>query len=478
MFIHFEKTISHIWIIFFSFILLSNFILSFIFIFTFILLISKIHLPEKGASMQILFIVTLILFSGFLLVSHKNVKSEKEFTVAGRGLSASGVSFVIIGTLVGGASTIGTVQLAYTFGLAAWIFTLFSGIACLVLGLFFSKLLREEEVITVSELIGNRFGNKVQKYSSFLGSFGVYIHIVAQFLAAMSIIQTVFSFGRFTSMFAVFVLILIFVVSGGIVSSSYVGRIKVYLLYSLMLLGAFIALLKQHGLVSLIELIPNKNMLSLFSYGKSKAIGDMFSMVIGVLSTQTYLQAIFSAKDVKTAKKGAFLSAALIPPIGIFGIIIGIYMRIHYPELAHNTTLVFPYFIKTYFHPIIAAIFMAGLTIIIVGTASGLTLGVTTNMYIDILKDGLLKRFKVKEVLKLKLIAFIVLASSMAIVLLGLDSRILDWSYLSMGIRGSAVFVPLFMILLIKDKNLLSKLSFIVWLSPVAYLIIALITRH
>ncbi len=425
--------------------------------------------------MQVLFVLLLVVFSGFLLFSHRNIKSESQFTIAGRGLSSGGVSFVIIGTLVGGASTIGTVQLAYTFGLAAWIFTLFSGVACLVLGLFFSKLLRSSEVVTVSELIGLKFGKRIQKYSSIFGSVGMYIHIVAQFLAAMSIVETVFGFGGISSMLVVFVLIFVFVASGGIVSSSSVGKIKVYLLYGLMVMGAAIALFKQHGLFSLINAVPDMNMLSLFSYGKAKALKDMFSMVIGVLSTQTYLQAIFSAKDIKTARKGAFLSAALIPPIGLFGIIIGIYMRIHYPELAQNTTQVFPYFIKMYFNPIIAAIFMAGLTIIIVGTASGLTLGVTTNLYVDILKDGILAKFRVSEVFKLKTIAFVVLASSMLIVVLGLDSKILDWSYMSMGIRGSAVFVPLLLIMLVKDEDYLKKLSPVVWLSPLVYLLLAVL---
>ena len=37
----------------------------------------------------------------------------------------------IIGTLVGGSSTIATAQLAYTFGMSAWWFTLGAGIACL-----------------------------------------------------------------------------------------------------------------------------------------------------------------------------------------------------------------------------------------------------------------------------------------------------------------------------------------------------------
>ncbi len=68
-------------------------------------------------------IVIIIIF--FLIKDSKKVKDEHGFTTANRGLSYSGVAFVIIGTLVGGASTVGTVQLAYSYVIAVWIFTLF-----------------------------------------------------------------------------------------------------------------------------------------------------------------------------------------------------------------------------------------------------------------------------------------------------------------------------------------------------------------
>ncbi|MBQ2218175.1 MAG: sodium:solute symporter family protein, partial [Firmicutes bacterium] len=50
-----------------------------------------------------------------------------------KGSNAAIVAGVIIGTLVGGSSTVGTAQLAYTYGLSAWWFTLGAGISCLVL---------------------------------------------------------------------------------------------------------------------------------------------------------------------------------------------------------------------------------------------------------------------------------------------------------------------------------------------------------
>ena len=45
------------------------------------------------------------------------------------------VAGVIMGTLVGGSSTVGTAQLAFQFGMSAWWYTLGAGISCLILAL-------------------------------------------------------------------------------------------------------------------------------------------------------------------------------------------------------------------------------------------------------------------------------------------------------------------------------------------------------
>ncbi|MDX1269411.1 MAG: hypothetical protein R3311_18720, partial [Oceanisphaera sp.] len=122
----------------------------------------------------------------------RGVKSGADFALANRSAAAADVAWIIIGTLAGGAATVGTVQMAYRYGLAAWHFTLGSGLACLVLALFFSKALRQSESVTVAQFLGQRFGPRFQTYSSLIASSGMLMQIVAQFLAAAALIGAVF----------------------------------------------------------------------------------------------------------------------------------------------------------------------------------------------------------------------------------------------------------------------------------------------
>ncbi|WP_246293762.1 sodium:solute symporter family transporter [Desulfobacter latus] len=247
----------------------------------------------------LVFVGAFILFCSLVLKNQRRVVNGSDFSTAGRSLSATQVSWVIIGTLVGGVSTIGTVQSAYDHGVSAWIFTLGSGISCFILGCFFAAALRREQVTTVSELLGRYFGRNFQYYCSMLNSCGMFIHIIAQYLAAMAILNSVFHFPLPVSLFITMVLMGFFVISGGISGAGMVGKIKFFLLYAIMIVCAGIALVNGGGMTNILAQLPeNTDFFDFFSNGIRTTSIDIAAMITGVLSTQIYLQAIFSAKTI------------------------------------------------------------------------------------------------------------------------------------------------------------------------------------
>ncbi len=406
----------------------------------------------------------------------RRLRSGTDFSLAGRRLDSAGVSWVIIGTLVGGASTIGTVQMAYEHGLCAWIFTLGSGLACLVLGLFFAGPLREERVVTVAEYLGRYFGTNFQMYCSLITSVGMFVHVVAQFLAAMAILQSVFGFSSTPSFLLTSVLMAVFVIAGGMAGAGFVGKLKFYLLYLIMILSAGLAWYRGGGFQGILARLPaDPHLFSLLGYGRTAGLVDIFSMIVGVVSTQIYLQAIFSARDVRAARRGAFLSAAIIPPVGAMGILIGLYLRATVPDLGAHSAEALPYFLNMSFPPVLAAFFSAGLLLIVLGTGAGLLLGVTTNLYVDYVKKfGFLERIG-SGLTQIRVCSLLVLLLSLLLVATGLHSAILKWSYLSMGLRGSAVFVGLCIAIFLKRLKRVPGLRPVLFLLPLAYVLVMLL---
>ncbi len=420
---------------------------------------------------QITFAVTFVIISVLACSRASRVTSAADFSLANRSLPFTGVSWIIIGTLVGGVSTVGTVQMAYTHGISACIFTFGSGISCFLLGCFFAKALRQEGVVTVSGYLGNYFGRRFQYYSSGFNSAGMFIHVVGQFLASIAILQSVFHFGDFSSVFLTTLLIGIFVVSGGISGAGLIGRIKFFMLYVIMLTAAWLALKKGGGMSEILSRLPaDSGMLDFSVYGLQPAVVDMFSMLVGVLSTQIYLQAIFAARDVREARNGAFLSALVIPPIGVFGIVTGLYLRAYHPEIGADSAQALPYFLQHSFPAPIAAFFSAGILLIVLGTAAGLLLGVTTNLYHDFPLRNAPFLQKFEPVRLLRITTFVVLLCASLLVLTGLDSTILSWSYMSMGLRGSAVFAGLVILVFLKRWHRFKVILPLLYLLPLIYI--------
>lgn len=426
---------------------------------------------------QIVFIVFFSLLCLVTIKSGSRTRSASDFSVANRSLLASGVSWIIVGTLVGGVSTVGTVQTAYTHGISAGIFTFGAGLSCLFLGCFFAKSLRDEGVVTVSECLGKYFGEKFKYYTSVFNSGGMFVHVVAQFLASIAILQAVFGFTDISSIAVTLLLITAFVSFGGISGAGLVGKIKFFMLYLIMVTCSGLALYKGGGIQEIISKLPvDQDMLGFSKYGAKTAAVDLFSMVVGVSSTQIYLQAIFSAKNIREARNGAFLSALVIPPIGVCGIIVGLYLRANFPELEGNAVQALPFFISNHFPPVIAAFFSAGILLIILGTGAGLALGVTTNIYHDFIAHRNIKYFeKFQPVRLLRIISFGVLLAACILVFVGLGSTILRWSYMSMGLRGAAVFVGLFLIVFMK-KYCESRFTLVlVYALPVIYIVLNIV---
>ncbi len=393
-------------------------------------------------------LITLVVFMLIgIYVGKRGGRTASDYTVASRSSSSYKVAGIIMGALVGGASTVGTVQMAYAIGFSAWWFTLGAGIACLVLGLFFSKKLRSTRLTTIPEFLKQHYGSGVAVSATLFSSIGTFISVMAQFLSASAILKSVLHVGSGWTMFLTVLLILSFIFLGGLKGYSLMGVFKIMFLYSILVICAMLIFFKGYTPAMIYNSLPKFPFFSLFGRGLWKDLSAGLSLVVGVLSTQIYIQAVFSASDEESAVKGALLSAFLIPPLGLLGIYVGLYLRTAIgPGL--DTSQALPYFILNHFPPVIAGIFVAGILITIIGTGAGLILGITTNIVRDLLPHSPFKAFVEglktdKAQLRLnRIILIILLALGGFLSYVFSRKLILTFSYLAMGLRGAGICIP------------------------------------
>lgn len=108
----------------------------------------------------IIIMATVAFVIGIGIYHSRSVKSAAGYSVGGRSAGVPLVAGGIAGTVVGGGATVGTAQLAYSFGLSAWWFTLGSGIAFIIMGIFYAKKMRGTGLETIPQFLALHYGEK------------------------------------------------------------------------------------------------------------------------------------------------------------------------------------------------------------------------------------------------------------------------------------------------------------------------------
>ncbi len=408
-------------------------------------------------------ISTLVLISAVGLYAGSKVKSAADFSTGGRKASASIVAGIIMGTLVGGASTIGTAQLAFQFGFAAWWFTLGAGIACAILGLGMVRPLWNSSVETVPQFLVKTYGDGIGPISSIFTSIGMFLSLMAQVLSFCALVISIYPIHPIWAASIGILLVLAYVLFGGIWGTGLTGIVKLILLYIAMLACGVVAVYLLGGIGKMNALFPSYPWFSLFRRGLNKDLAAGVSLVVGVLSTQIYFQAVLSGKSLAVARRGALLSGLLIPPVGIGGIMVGLFMRANYPATPSSEVL--PVFVMMFLPPIFAGVVLATLLISIVGTWAGLTLGISTLVSQDLYKRYMCPAADSKRMLLVqRSIIVIICVIALFFVSGNAGSLILSWSFMAMGLRGCTVLFPL-----------LAAMFFPKWVTPKAGVAAALL---
>ena len=376
------------------------------------------------------------------LYSGKKVKNASDFN-SGSGKSGAGVVVgAIVGTVVGGASTIGTAQLAFYYGLSAWWFTLGSGLGFVVMLLFFCGPIYKNGIVTLPQIFSKEYGEKAGITATVLNSVGSFLSVVVQILSGVALISAVSHIGPVAAMAIMVVLIFVYVVFGGIWGTGYVGIAKTILIYAATGLCGILALVLQGGPGVFMYSLPTERYFNLFARGFVLDGGAALSLVLGTLTTQIYIQTLLMARTLEAAKKGVLISAIILPLAGVGGILVGFYMKLNYPEIIPGAAL--PLFILLKTPPLLAGITLAALLVALVGTGAGMILGISTMITNNIYKAYFGKKASgTKELFVNRLCIVLILVIAAVFSAGNIGTLILGWSFLSMGLRGVVGFGPL-----------------------------------
>jgi len=310
------------------------------------------------------------------------------YLLAGRGLPVILVAVMITGIAVGGASTVGVAEQAYTKGISAGMYNAAWGIAAILVGLFAASRFRKMNITTIPELFRQYYGKSGQVLAVTGQVIILMVIISLQYVAGGAILTALlpeyFTFS--TGMLATAAVFVGITLIGGYWAAGLSNLINVAVIYISVIAGVVMSISGAGGFSTITAHLPARTPWfdPVAGVGFTMVVAWFLVMFPTVFSTQGVVQISFAAKDAKTAKTGYILGGLLILPIGFISAIFGIVAAVKFPGL-ENTSMALPDVVLS-FNPYIAGLTLAGLWAADISTAVGLLLGCTTLVIKDLWK--------------------------------------------------------------------------------------------
>lgn len=360
------------------------------------------------------------------------------------------VGAAILSGIVGGSMTVGSAEMGYAEGMFGIWQSLGTSIAMIIMAFvtcpIFMRLRARHSITTIPGSLIYAYGPKLAPVMGFFGFVAVYFTVIAQYKAFCVLLQNTIDMSMVVAAVLALILFVLFVIFGGMKSATLGGFIKMILLY-IMFISIMVVILSRFGgwnafLDSADAIFTNPNWRSPLSRGVGSSLGYGLSFSFGMICTQVYVQAMLSAKDPIAARNGCIVAAVLCLPVGWVCSNAGIYMHLVHPEVAATDAL--PVFVKTYFSPVIAGLFMGAMLLNTLVSASGLIMSCASSFFTDFWCNVVKKERDSKQMIRgNRVLVFAVAASVFILIIANVTDLIMTFVNVSSQIRASTVLVPL-----------------------------------
>ncbi|MFO8062440.1 MAG: sodium:solute symporter family protein [bacterium] len=404
--------------------------------------------------MNIYTIIITVYFAGVVLVSlltkRMASKSSSDFLIAGRNLGVMVCAVVVASEWLGGMSTIGVSERAFTSGtLQPILYNIATSLGMIIIGFSVAFHYRTRNVHTVSEMLEHLFGKRagIVSASAFLIAYIILAYVQIQTCA--SVIAPLFNIDWLQAVLISSVIITIYTYVGGMYALSITGVIHVITMFTGLGIALIVGLGKLGGFSGLHSHLTAvgspDNLFNPFSGGLSAAFSLLLGGVLGGMAGQASIQPIFAAKNPATAKKAAIVSSLIIAPFGFIIGNLGLIAKTgqFFDTAGINPKMALPTLLTTssFIHPVLGGIALAGIIAAILSTVGPVNFAVVTIGTKDVYQIFFNKSGDDRQILRMAknfVILVNVITIPLAIIFRG---GILDMAYVSYAIRGIGAIV-------------------------------------
>jgi SSS family solute:Na+ symporter len=379
---------------------------------------------------------------GGRIMVHRTETGKGGFFVGGRSFGPWTVAFCITG-LFSGSSYIAIVELSYRTGISAIWYGVAETVQVILIALLLVKPLREKLVVTVTGIIGDRFGRAAKAIGSVITGLTFPMYSVATTIAFASALSVVTNLSLELSVAVTAVVLLGFLSSGGMRSVGFSQTMNVLMIGVMFLIGLWAVLTSPGlggpgGMAGFAAERPE--MFDLSHAGLSLIVAWFGTFIINVPLAQAAFQMSMSARTPEDGQKGLYRAAVIGAPLLVLGVLVGVAAAIVVPggrlplvSIAEYVTGVIP--------PWAAGLFFVGLWACALGWAGPCQFSGATSLGRD-LGSALNPRATEAQLVRYTRIALVGLTVVMIVFALLRTEESAWWNVMAWTLRNGATLAP------------------------------------
>lgn len=328
-------------------------------------------------------VVTFTLIVGIGIFAGTKVKSAGQWSGGDRSMNTLTLGCVFAAWQIGGMAVVGAAQNGYNLGVSGAWYSIAGSFYFIAIAVM-AKIIREKMPgDSVPSYLQSRFGMAPSRLYSYAWILYGFLYIPMQLKTVSSIIQVAIpGLNINLAMLLGLTLAVLYTGFSGMKGASAVGRVVCIGIYVLLIGFVAVTLPKFGGYGVMLSKLPPQ-----YSSMTNMPVQRIVAWTVGgCLSTavmQSVLQPLLSAKDPKTARRGALLGYVLSAPICLFTATCGIFAYASGAKLGDGSTA-FAWTVKEFSSPVFAGVIFAFATMIIAATMATMMLAtgtIITNVY-------------------------------------------------------------------------------------------------
>ncbi|OAT82060.1 sodium:solute symporter [Bacillus sp. MKU004] len=298
--------------------------------------------------------VFLIFVSQF---SRKKAADGNGFFVGGRGFNSFFVAVCITG-LFSGSSYIAILELSYLTGISAIWYGVAETIHVLIIALVLITPFRKKALVTISGLLGDRYGEKVRGIAGAITAFTFPMWSVATALAFASALSVFTGVSLIWAVTMTAVLLLAFLQFGGMWSIGFTQLSNVVVFFIMLAIGTY-AFFINPGVEGIASLFNEKPQYATWDGAGIQTILAWFgTFLFNVILAQAAFQMALSCKTPEEGRKGLLYGAVLGIPLILGAVLFGLAAQQVVPGQSQGLVAIPLYLMETLPAPLVGLFFL------------------------------------------------------------------------------------------------------------------------